>query len=317
MRKFHNILVIIESRQMRQPALERALAIAQALGRDKVHITAVMPVFDFSWDLTSILSVEQEEKMKDSVVTKYQKWLHGYLKINAMGYDIDEQIVWSKTIGKDITRIAKEISADLIIKASDIHGMLDSVLFTPLDWQLLRHSPVPVLIAKDQLWQPEGIIAVAIDLSDPEDMELRYINMRLLREAQEIATITRCQIHLVNAIPPIMPPASIDLPGFTPDLIGEEALKEGCKNVLSFAARHRITPERCHIREGQPDEVIPTLCTELKPTMLFIGTSARRGIAVALVGNICERVIDELNCDVAVITPKAVLGRIPFATEKE
>ena len=58
------------------------------------------------------------------------------------------------------------------------------------------------------------------------------------------------------------------------------------------------------------------MCTELKPTVLFIGTSARRGIAVALVGNICERVIDELICDVAVITPKAVLGRIPFAAEK-
>ena len=316
MKKFRNVLVIIETRQMRQPALERALALAQASGKDKVRITAVMPVFDFSWDLTSILSVEQEESMRESVIKKHQKWLDAYLRINAMGFDITSKVIWSKTIGKEITATAKEIGADLIVKTADVHGMLDSVIFTPLDWQLLRHSPVPVLIAKDQLWRPEGIIAVAVDLSDPSDMELRYINMRLLREAQELATITRCQIHLVNASPPVIPPASIDLPGFTPDLIGEEALKEGCKNALSFAARHRIPPERCHIREGQPDEVIPTLCTELKPTVLFIGTSARRGIAVALVGNICERVIDELNCDVAVITPKAVLGRIPFAAEK-
>ena len=36
----------------------------------------------------------------------------------------------------------------------------------------------------------------------------------------------------------------------------------------------------------------------LNPTALFIGTSARKGIAVALVGNICERVVDALDCDV-------------------
>ena len=71
----------------------------------------------------------------------------------------------------------------------------------------------------------------------------------------------------------------------------------------------------CHIREGQPDEVIPTLCAELNPTALFIGTSARKGLAVALVGNICERVVDELDCDVAVITPKAVIERVPMAAE--
>ena len=242
MKKFRNVLVIIETRQMRQPALERALALAQASGKDKVRITAVMPVFDFSWDLTSILSVEQEESMRESVIKKHQKWLDAYLRINAMGFDITSKVIWSKTIGKEITATAKEIGADLIVKTADVHGMLDSVIFTPLDWQLLRHSPVPVLIAKDQLWRPEGIIAVAVDLSDPSDMELRYINMRLLREAQELATITRCQIHLVNAIAPVVPPSSIDMPGFTPDLVGDEALKEGCRNVLAFAARHRISP---------------------------------------------------------------------------
>ena len=117
------------------------------------------------------------------------------------------------------------------------------------------------------------------------------------------------------AIPPLLPPATIDLPGFTPDLLGDAALKEGCKAVLSFAARHRIPADFCHIREGQPDEVIPTLCAELNPTALFIGTSARKGLAVALVGNICERVVDELDCDVAVITPKAVIERVPMAAE--
>lgn len=313
-RKLKKILVVIEPKQMRQVALERAMALAQA-SKGVYEIIAVMPVTEMSSGLTSMLSVEPKEDVMQAVITKHQKWLDAYLAIHAMGFNITPRVLYSKNIGKDITKMCHDERADLIIKTHEVHGMLDSVLFTPLDFQLLRHAPVPVLITKDHIWHPTGSIAIALDLSDPEDAELRMLNVRLLREAQELSRITKSQIHILNAIPPLLPPASIDLPGFTPDLLGDAALKEGCKAVLSFAARHKIPAEFCHIREGQPDEVIPTLCAELKPTALFIGTSARKGVAVALVGNICERVVDELDCDVAVITPKAVIERVPMAAE--
>lgn len=315
MKKLKKILVVIEPKQMRQVALERAMALAQASGRSSREIIAVLPVTEFSWDLTAMLSVEQKEQMKKAAIDKNQKWLNAYLAIHAMGFDIKTRILCSKNVGKDITALVHDERIDLIIKAHEVHGMLDSMLFTPLDWQLLRHAPVPVIIAKDHIWHPTGTIAVALDLSDPNDVETRLLNVRLLREAQELSRIMHCQIHLLNAIPPLLPPASIDLPGFTPDLLGDAALKEGCKAVLSFAARHNIPADYCHIREGQPDDVIPSLCAELKPTALFIGTSARKGVAVALVGNICERVVEELECDVAVITPKAVISRVPFTAE--
>ena len=312
MRNFKNIIVVMEPRQLRQIALERGLALLQA--GVKAKITVVMPVHNFSSEITSALSVEQEDDVKQNLVAKSKKWLEAYLQVQAMGVDFDQRIISSKNIGKEITAIAKEIAADVIIKASDVHGLLDAIFFTPLDWQLLRHSPVPVVIAKENLWDPKKCIAVALDFSDPEDDEQRLINMRLLREAQEVAAMTHCQIHLVNAIPPILPPPSMDLPGFTPDVLGDEALKENCKTVLAFATRHKIPTENCHIREGQADEVIPFMCKELKPNMLFIGTSARRGLAVALLGNTCEKVIDDLDCDVVVITPKALKRKIPFAS---
>lgn len=278
---------------------------------------AVMPVFESSWDLGSLVSSREKDDEREKLIRKHKKWLDAYLRIHAMGFQIDTQVIWTKAIGREITAVAKDFCADIIIKSGDPHGILDALIFTPLDRQLLRHAPVPVVIAKDHIWTPTGTIAVAVDLSDPADPDLRRLNIRLLREAQELSFITRCEIHLINAIPPILPPASIDLPGFAPTILGEETIKEACKNVLSFAARHKIPPERCHIREGQVDSVIPALCQELNPTMLFIGTSARKGIAVALIGNICEKVADELDCDVAVITPKAVIERIPYAAEEK
>ena len=321
MRQVKSILVVIEQQQFRQPALERALALynmqmmrASQKRRD-LRIIAVMPVFDNSWDLTQVLSIEQSSEMKKNLLQKYEKWLDAYLRIHAMGVPVERKVICSRSLGKDLTSIAKEEGCDILIKAADVHGLLDSVLFTPLDWQLLRHAPIPVFIAKDHMWSPTGTIAVAIDLSSPDDFSLRLTNMRLLREAQELSKYTGGSIHIINAIPPFVSPATLDMPGLALDSIADSVLKDGCKAVLSFAKRHKIPAENCHIREGQPDEVIPSLCKELNPTALFIGTSARKGLAVALVGNICERVVDELDCDVAVITPKSVIERIPTSNQ--
>ncbi len=317
MKKISTVIAVIEPRQMRQPALMRALSLVQyarmhqSASRPLPKIIALMPVYDFSWDISSVLSIEQEQRMRQDVVDKQRAWLDAYLRVNAMGYEVEIKVIWSRQVGKSITEVSKEIGADLIIKACDVHGLLDSVLFTPLDFQLLSNSPVPVYIAKDQMWSPTGIIAVAIAVPMEDDAMGRMLNMRLLREAQELSRLTKCKIHLINAIIPVISPAAVDLPGFTPQLISEENIKESCSRVLQFASRHGIDPDCCHIREGHPDEVIPAICHELKPTALFIGTSARRGLAMALLGNICQRVVDELDCDVAVVTPKSVMRAVP------
>ena len=109
-----------------------------------------------------VLTVNKEEAIA-ALKTKNEKWLQAYLSIHAMGFEVEPRVLISKTIGKDITHMAHEEGVDLIIKAHEVHGMFDSVLFTPLDWQLLRHAPVPVLIAKDHIW----VIPIAATASAP------------------------------------------------------------------------------------------------------------------------------------------------------
>ena len=57
MRKLKKILVVIEPKQMRQVALERAMALAQAAGKDRRKIIAVMPVSEMTPGIPSVLSV--------------------------------------------------------------------------------------------------------------------------------------------------------------------------------------------------------------------------------------------------------------------
>lgn len=301
---------------MRQPALDRALAIyryARSRTRHKgaggeIKIVAVMTVSGSGRNLVPGLGDQaSEQEAHLAVVIKHKVWLDGFMRLYAADIDsadLEQQVFWSKNPGTDLAALASEKGCDIIIKTADAHGMLDAV-FTPPDLQLLRHTAVPVFIARDHIWEPTGVIAVAVDISDPADRSSRLLNMWLLREAQELAKFTGCSIHLINAIQPLIPSVAANAPSYALPLGGgEEALKESCKQVLAFAARHRIPPEHCHLREGHPDKVIPALCRELKPTALFIGSSGRTGIAVALLGGICERVMDVVECDLAVIPPR-------------
>ena len=314
MKSIQNVMVVIEYKQLHQPALDRALALynyAKSRNHDAdFKITAVMPVSQDNWNLPSILAVDKQEFEKNCK-DKFMNWLSAFLSIHAMNVNIDKMVIYSKEVGKEIVSLAKDLCCDMLIKTADIHGIFDSVISTPLDWQMLRHSPVPVCIAKDHPFNPKGIIAVAVDLADPDYELTRLTNLRLLREAQYLAMFTGCRIVMINAITPLVPPVAVDMPGYTPDNLYDESIRESCKKALAFAARHKISPEDCHIAEGNLDDVIISKCRELNPTALFIGTSARNGLASAFIGNICERVSDSLECDLIVLTPKTVIRSVP------
>lgn len=318
MKSFHNILVVIEPRQLRQPALERGIALynyAVAHKKanktdDEVKIIAVLPVEKEPWSFTSLLSIDKKQLEKERY-QKNVKWLDAYLSISAMGIKIDQKVIYSRNVGKELVSLAKDECCDILIKGSDIHGLLDSVFFTPLDWQILRNSPIPVCIAKDHIWEASDTIAVAVDLTSPDDEFTHLLNLSLLREAQALAKFTGCKIALINAITPIVPPVAVDVPGYTPDCVYDENVKESCQKALDFASRHKVSSANCHIEEGSLEDVIVDCCQKIKPTALFIGTAARQGIASAIIGNICERITDNLDCDVVVITPKSVIRHIP------
>ena len=66
MRKYSKILVIIEPQQDSQLALERACEIARYT--TSTEITAFLAIYDFSYDITSILSRNEQNDMKNAIV---------------------------------------------------------------------------------------------------------------------------------------------------------------------------------------------------------------------------------------------------------
>lgn len=312
MKDCSNILVIIEPSQIRQPALMRAISLYN-IAKNKNHeikITAVLPIEKESFNIATVLAVDKKQ-YHEEMLKKHSRWLKAYLSINAIDIKIDSKVIFSKTPGKDIALIAKDIGASLLIKSNEIHSILDNLFFTSLDTQMLRHAPIPVCIAKDIINTQKRPVAVAMDFSNPDDAILNYTNLRLLREAQKYALLTDGQIYLINAIAPVVPPVAVDLPGFNPEHLCSEIAIQSKSTMIEFAKRHKINEENCLCKEGALDEVILSLTENITPSALFIGTSARKGISSYIIGNLCEDILDKTQCDVFVLTPKSVIRKIP------
>lgn len=300
MRKYRNILVIVESQMEQQIALKRALEIAKF--SPETQITSFLAIYDFSYDLTSILSLEEQINMKNGIVKNNELWLENELENYKQNYPLlKSKVVWQRNIAEAILKELATGSYDLILKSSEKHGFLDSMIFTPLDWQLLRSSPIPVLLAKEHPWVEKGNILVAVNFSSDQDKYQRLMNIRLLRNAQELATLTNGNIHLINAAPPVIPAAVVEIPGFSPDIYSEALLKHNQEKLTIFANKHRIPACNCHVKEGQPDDVIPDLAAELNACAVLIGNEGRIGLSGAIIGNTCEQIVDDLNCDLLVI----------------
>ena len=305
MKQYNHILVVMDPKRDRQTALQRALELSRY--NPKVKITVLRLVYDFSYDL-HILNRLREKDTRDDILETHKKQLDGIIKqytdeLKAHP-QIESKVIFAKDIAEGIIGEMKKGSYDLIIKAANHHGVLDAIIFTPIDWYLLRHSDVPVIIAKDHKWYEQGnSIVVALDFSNRGRLST---NLTLLREAQQVSAITGDPIHLVNSAPVALPTIMLEVPHYSPEIYAQNILEEHKNRLLAFAKSHGIKEENCHIAEGMPDDVIPDICKKIQARVVFIGSAGRTGAMAALMGNTCEEIVDYLDADLVVINKKVL-----------
>ncbi len=304
MRKYTNILVIAEPKKDVQTALKRALDIAKF--NPKTTITYLRVVYDFSYDLL-ILNKIKEKPIRDDIEQTHIEHLKTIIEEYREKYNseatIVPKVVENRDVGEAVIEEMHSGDYDLIIKAANNHGLLDSIIFTPIDWFILRHADVPVIIAKNYDWTTGGNIAVCVDFTLPSHLKT---NVAILREAQILSKVTGAKIHLINSAPVYMPTVMLEVPHYSPDLYERSVLDDHKDRMYEFALKHHISKECCHIEEGMPDDVIPTICAELNARAVLIGSSGRSGIAAALLGNTCEEIVDDIDADLFVLNTKAI-----------
>ncbi|WP_462171727.1 universal stress protein UspE [Pseudoalteromonas xiamenensis] len=297
MESIKNILAVIDPTKDHQHSLDRAVALAQKTGAE---ITAFLSIYDFSYEMTTMLSREEREAMRDAVINDRNAWIHELLS----EYDspISSRVEWHNRPFESIINAVLEEGYDLVVKGTHQHDTFKSVIFTPTDWHLIRKCPAPVLLVKEKQWPENGHILAAVNAVSDDDLHIE-LNDRIIKDAQFISKLANAKIHLVNAYPATPVNIAIEIPEFNPSQYTEAVKKHHENSTYELAEKYGLTKEDCLVKEGLPEDVIPSVSKMHNTELVVIGSVGRTGLSAALIGNTAEHVIDNLDCDVLALKP--------------
>ena len=273
------ILAVIDPTKEQQHSLSRSIDLAKKSG---ATITAFLSIYDFSYEMTTMLSADEREAMREAVIKDRQEWLNEQIALYPE-LTIDSCVVWHNRPYEAIINTVINDGFDLVVKGTHQHDTLKSVIFTPTDWHLIRKCPAPVLLVKEKEWPAKGNILAAVNAVSENEQHLE-LNKRIINDARFICDLANATLNLVNAY-------------------NESVKKHHFESTLSLAEGFDIDKAHCHIEEGLPEDVIPDVAARLNSELVVIGTVGRTGLSAALVGNTAEHVIDSLDCDVLALKP--------------
>ena len=295
MATYQDVLVVLDPSTEQQKALARAIELAE---HTACKLTAFLSIYDFSYEMTTMLSGEERESMRQAVITDREIWIQELLQqARNKGIACSVKVVWHNRPFEAVVQTVTEHGYDLVIKGTHDHDVLKSMIFTPTDWHILRKCPCPVLLVKEHAWPEQGNILAAVNAGS-EKAHLKALNQLIIRQAKAMAAMLNAKVHLVNAYPGTPIHVAIEIPEFNPVEYNDSMRHHHIDAANALAGQFEITSDAVHVLEGMPEDVIPRIARELDAEMVLIGTIGRTGLSAAIIGNTAEHVIDRLDCDV-------------------
>ncbi|MDN4501467.1 universal stress protein UspE [Alteromonadaceae bacterium BrNp21-10] len=295
------ILAVIDPVAEQQKALHRAVKLAKMTN---ASITAFLTIYDFSYEMTTMLSIEERESMRSAVVEERTEWLAELIQsgVENSGVNINIKVVWHNRPFESVIHEVIEGAYDIVIKGTHDHNPLKAVIFTPTDWHLMRKCPSPVLLVKEHDWPEGGSVIAAINAGTEDEAHIK-LNDKIAQSAKDFCKSLNATNHWVNAYPGTPVNIAIEIPEFDPVEYGTSVREYHQKAMKKFSDKHPLGNSQTHIEEGLPEDIIPRMAQELDAELVIIGTVGRTGISAALIGNTAEHVIDKLDCDVLTVKP--------------
>jgi universal stress protein E len=179
------------------------------------------------------------------------------------------------------------------------------------DWELLRYSPVPVLLVKNKRPYAEPIILAAVDPTHANAKPAR-LDDEILAAAAALEDAFNGELHVVHSFVPV--PADVQ-PSELVALDATHRLEARARahartRLEKVLGKVHIARGRRHLLSAHPSSAVPMLARKIRSDIVVMGAISRSGLKRLLIGNTAERIIDELPCDVLVVKPRDFVTRV-------
>lgn len=304
MHPIRRILIAVKNPDRRsQRGVEKALRIARRLGACAELFHAISsPVF---LELEPLTGHSVADIRRESLALRGAKLEKLAARGRKLGLEVSTHVVWDFPPQEAIVRRAAKIHADLIIAECHEGKRLAPWLVHLTDWELLRLSPRPVLLLKNDRDWVEPLILGAVDPSHAHDKPARLDNT-IVEQGAALSRAVKGSFELLHANFPasfagLMADEAIDATVIARLYDDQRARSKA--EFHAFAAAAGIPRARCHLLDTDPAFAIPHVARKLGADVVVMGAVSRSGLKRVFIGNTAERILDALPCDVLVVKP--------------
>jgi universal stress protein E len=218
---------------------------------------------------------------------------------------------WDYPSYEAIIRRARSVKADLIVASLHPGRHRAPWLLRLTDWELVRLSPVPVLLVKNPHPYRHPAVLAAIDPGHAHAKPLK-LDKIILRAGKTLSTALRGTLHVVHAY------ARFPMGSYPEGMSGKavQGLAEDAENLATLRFQRvlkpmRIARARQHLIARQPIGAIDEAARKSRSAIVVMGALSRSGYKRLLIGNTAERILDELSCDILIVKPAGFTSKVP------
>jgi universal stress protein E len=307
MRSIRRILVAVKEPGARatSAAVNKGVQLARALGaRLELFHALTAPLYadtfiygDRSFNDITGAAQQQTEKRLQAMAARFPGRGRRRLKIGVAAE-------WDAPAYEAIIRRARVSKADLIVAERHAGRHLAPGLLHLNDWELLRLSPVPVLLVKKSRLYDRPVVLAAVDPGRSHGKPAS-LDANILAVGNAVTKALHGRLFAVHAYVPV--------PGGARPSNALEAITAASINArMTAGAEHRfertlagvkIPASRRLLIASPPIEAIGRTAKSIGSDIVVMGAVSRSGLRRWILDDTAEGLLDQLSCDLLIVKP--------------
>lgn len=302
MQKVRNILAIVDPTAAAHPAVEKAAALAE-----RIDARLELYVCDTRAAREMRLMAERARDPSRLLTVNLKPFLESLAQpIRERGVDVTTECDYAERLHEGLLAHLQNAAADLVVKETHHHSLLQRTFITNTDWHLIRDCVAPLLLVKGAQWHRCATVVAAVDPGHAGDKP-EALDHRILAEAAALAQSLNGALHVAHCyIPMAIVAAATAAPPMVMD-VSQEALdaEDQVKRaqVQELVRNCSVAARDIHIEAGGPIEFLPRIVEMLGADIMVMGAISRSGVKRLLIGSTAERVLERLPCDILIVKP--------------
>ncbi len=310
--KIRRILVAIRDlRHAPRNELRKAAALARRSGA-RIELFHAIEEPDPGRSYPETITRAQLRSQRAQIVERAEARLERFARTELPGLKVSWSTSFEHPAYHAVVRRALRSRADLVIAATRGHRFGARLVLRNVDWELIRHCAVPLLLVKSRRPYRRPVILAAVD---PFHIgaSASGLDARLLDAARQFAQLLHGTTLVFHAYMPLVmaQPSGVGAAPLMmmPPAVEEAHGEEVVRTIERLASRAGIARGRCQVCMGEVADELSALARRTRADLVVMGAMSRSALARLFIGNTAEHVLDRLSCDVLVVKPPGFRAR--------